>query len=64
MDLVDLNVLIEFMFYDDKTQSYKKVRGTIREFLQIFTDYKNIPLYTVNNTLLGEKYEEVKRTFN
>lgn len=58
MLFVNLDTLIEFMYYDEKTQMYKAIRGTIKEFLQTFSNYENIPLIEVNNNILGKYYDK------
>ena len=58
MQLVNLDTLIEFIYYDDKEQKFKKVRGTIKEFLQTFSDYSNIPVYSIKYDLLGNNTNE------
>lgn len=58
MQLVNLDTLIEFIYYDDKEQRFKKVRGTIKEFLEIFSDYQNIPVYSIKYDLLGNNRNE------
>lgn len=64
MDFVNLDTLIEFIYYDDKLQAYKKVKGTIKEFLQTFSDFSNIPVYSVNYSLLGVIYEKDSKKTN
>jgi len=58
MLFVNLDTLIQFMYYDEKTQNYKTIRGTIKEFLQTFSNYENIPLIEVNNNILGKYYDK------
>lgn len=58
MLFVNLDTLIEFIYYDEFTQMYKTVRGTVKEFLQTFSNYENIPLIEVNNNILGKFYDK------
>ena len=51
MQLVDLEQEIQFIYYDDKTCSYKHKQGTIKEFLQTFADYN----YLYINHLIYQK---------
>ncbi|WP_407454113.1 hypothetical protein, partial [Methanobrevibacter sp.] len=60
MLFVNLDTLIEFIYYDEITQMYKAVRGTVKEFLQTFSNYENIPLIEVNNNILGKYFNENK----
>lgn len=64
MDFVNIDTLIEFLFYDEETQQYKKTRGTVKEFLEIFCDFRNIPIYSISNTLLGVIYEKDTQKLN
>ena len=48
MQLVDLEQEIQFIYYDDKTCSYKHKQGTIKEFLQTLADYNYLYIYTLN----------------
>lgn len=58
MQFVNIDTLIEFIYYDDKEGKFKKVRGTVKEFLETFSDFSNIPVYEVSYNLLGNIYEK------
>lgn len=55
MFLVDLDSDLEFIYYDDKEQCFKKKFGTLKEFLQTFADYKRLQVYTLTYGALNDE---------
>lgn len=53
MQLVDIDTQIKYAIYDDVTQNWLYITGSIKEFLNALCDIKKITIYNVDCDFLG-----------
>ena len=54
MLMVDLTQEVQYPYYDQEQKVWKEHTGTIAELLKVYTDYKNIKVFSTEQRKWGQ----------
>ena len=61
IQLIDISQEVTFAYFNESCWMWQEKTCTIKELLEILTDYKRIKIYNLNTNLWGDLFEDPRQ---